>query len=114
VQRADLQQPGHDGLPRNSHGKLPKKVITPGNVPLDEVAIKQQPLHTPYYEFLIPGHKSENEIERAILDRNSRQIYITAHYETGSFVWLSGAPKALLDNWVAKASKYRQHLMNPK
>ena len=97
----------------NSHGKLPKKVITPTGVPLDEVEIKDQPKYTPYYEFLIPGHKSENEIERGILDRNSRQIYITAHYETGSFVWLSGAPKALLDNWVAKASKYRQQLMNP-
>lgn len=95
----------------NSHGKLPKKVITPTGVPLDAVAIKEQPLYTPYYEFLIPGHKSENDIERGILDRNSRQIYITAHYETGSFVWLSGAPKALLDNWVRKASKYRQGLM---
>lgn len=97
----------------NSHGKLPKRVITPTGGPLDEVEIKEQPKYTPYYEFLIPGHKSENEIERGILDRNSRQIYITAHYETGSFVWLSGAPKALLDNWVRKASKYRQQLMNP-
>lgn len=97
----------------NSHGKLPKKVVAPGGVPLAELEISQQPLHTPYYEFLIPGHKSENEIERGILDRNSRQIYITAHYETGSFVWLSGAPKALLDDWVRKASKYRRQLMKP-
>jgi hypothetical protein len=95
----------------NSHNRLPKKVITPTGVPLDDVEKEKQPLYTPYYEFLIPGHKSENEIERGVLDRNSRQIYITAHYESGSFVWLSGAPKALLDNWVMKASKYRQHLM---
>lgn len=95
----------------NSHGKLPKKVITPTGVPLDEVEIKEQPKHTPYYEFLIPGHKKENEIERGILDRNSQQIYITAHYETGSFVWLSGAPRSLLDNWLRKVAKYRQDLM---
>ena len=95
----------------NSHNKLPKKVITPGNVPLATLEKKEQPLYTPYYEFLIPGHKSENEIERGILDRNSKQIYITAHYETGSFVWLSGAPESLVNNWLRKAVEYRRGLM---
>ena len=95
----------------NSHNKLPKKVITPTGVALDKLPKDQQPLYTPYYEFLIPGHKSENEIERGILDRRSKLIYITAHYETGSFVWLSGAPEALLDNWLRKAAKYRKDLM---
>lgn len=37
--------------------------------------------------------------------------YITAHYETGSFVWLSGAPESLVNNWLRKAVEYRKDLM---
>lgn len=90
----------------NKNNKLPKKVNTPGGVALDTVPKGQQAQYTDYIEFLIPGHKSAIDIERAILDRVAGIIYITAHYESGSFVRLSGAPPALVANWQGKAANY--------
>ena len=63
---------------------------------------------TPYVEILIPGHKnSASEIERGIIDVWSKQVYLTAHYDKGSFVWLSGAPDALVNTWRMKAMEVR-------
>jgi hypothetical protein len=90
----------------NTHHKLPKKVNVPGGQELSSLLPSQQPAHTDYIEFLVPGHKNETGIERAILDRATGQIYITAHYTVGSFVWLSGAPGGLVANWQAKALTY--------
>lgn len=90
----------------NKNNRLPKKVNTPGGVALDTLPKGQQAQYTDYIEFLIPGHKSTIDIERAILDRAAGIIYITAHYESGSFVRLSGAPPALVANWTVKAATY--------
>jgi hypothetical protein len=76
----------------NTHNKLPKKVVVPGGKTLASLPPNQQYPLTSYIEFLIPGHKSDTEIERGIFDKDSDQIYVTAHYDKGSFVWLSGAP----------------------
>src|SRR5205085_10487951 len=90
----------------NDHQKLPKKVIPD----LAAKAPSVQPDHTPYIEFLIPGHKASSGIERGVFDRADGLIYITAHYTKGSFVWLSGAPAALVADWQQKASRYVQAL----
>jgi hypothetical protein len=90
----------------NTHHKLPKKINVPGGGLLSALPPNQQPAHTDYIEFLIPGHKKETGIERGILDRAAGQIYVTAHYDVGSFVWLSGAPGGLVANWQAKAAAY--------
>jgi hypothetical protein len=91
----------------NVHGKLPKKVVVPGGGLLaDKPQHEQYPL-TPYIEFLIAGgQKKATGIERGILDKDSGQIYVTAHYTQGSFAWLSGAPATLVGNWQAKAQRY--------
>jgi hypothetical protein len=96
----------------NAHGKLPKKVSGPNGENVADLPKKQQPAHTPYVEFLIPEKKNETGIERGILDRASGQIYVTAHYDVGSIVWLSGAPANLVANWTAKAQTYCTHLTN--
>lgn len=90
----------------NAHGKLPKRVAGPNGEVLAEMPKADQQNHTPYVEFLIPGHKKENGIERGILDRTSGLIYVTAHYDVGSFAWLSGVPGALVSNWSKKATEY--------
>lgn len=91
----------------NAHQKLPKKVVVPGGGLLAHKPEAEQFDLTPYIEFLIAGgQKKATGIERGILDKDSGQIYVTAHYTQGSFAWLSGAPQALVDNWQAKAQKY--------
>lgn len=92
----------------NAHRKLPKKVAGPGGEPLDQVAKDQQHLYTDYVEFTIAGgHKNKhNGIERGILDRITGQIYITAHYDRGSIVWLTGAPNSVVTDWRGKADDY--------
>ncbi len=90
----------------NDHKKLPKQVNVSGFKELREVPSHQQPAHTSYIEFLVPGHKSKIGIERAILDKDDGLIYITRHYTEGSFVLLSGAPDNLVQDWTAKAEEY--------
>ena len=91
----------------NAHHKLPKKVVAPNESGLlADLPAAQQPDHTPYIEFLVEGHKKETGIERGILDKDSGQIYLTAHYDKGSIVWLSGAPATLVGDWQAKALTY--------
>jgi hypothetical protein len=90
----------------NTHHKLPKRVTVPGGRALDELPAHEQPAHTPYYEFLIKGHKTTTGIERGILDRDSGHIYISAHYTEGSFAWLSGAPAEIAADWGAKVVEY--------
>jgi hypothetical protein len=94
----------------NAHGKLPKKVAGPNGELVSELKPSEQPKYTPYVEFLVTGHKSENGIERGILDRVSGLIYLTAHYDVGSIAWLSGAPGGLVSNWSQKARTYTQTL----
>lgn len=94
----------------NTHHKLPKKVAAHDQAgdpaALADLPPAEQPDQTPYIEFLVAGHKSETGIERGILDKDSGLIYLTAHYDKGSIVWLSGAPAALVGNWQAKALTY--------
>jgi hypothetical protein len=90
----------------NTHQKLPKKVTVPNGKSLDQLDPHKQPPHTPYYEFLIAGKKNSTGIERGILDKDSGLIYITAHYTVGSFVWLSGAPGDLVEDWRGKVEAY--------
>lgn len=91
----------------NVHQKLPKKIVVPGGGLLADEPQDEQFDLTPYIEFLIAGgQKKLTGIERGILDKDSGQIYVTAHYTQGSFVWLSGAPQALVSDWQAKAQKY--------
>ena len=90
----------------NDHKKLPKQVVVENFTKLSEVPTHEQPTHTDYIEFLVPGHKSTIGIERAILDKEDGLIYITKHYTEGSFVELSGAPDNLVQNWQAKAEAY--------
>jgi hypothetical protein len=77
---------------KNEHGKLPRKQGK-----------------TPYLEFLIPGYKSKNLIERAVYDTQGRIVYLTCHYDTGSFVRLNGLPedvKMELDRKAAEAKEW--------
>jgi hypothetical protein len=94
----------------NAHGKLPKKVAGPNGELVSDLEAHEQPKYTPYVEFLVTGHKSENGIERGILDLASGLVYLTAHYDTGSIAWLSGAPGALVSNWSQKARGYTRLL----
>lgn len=73
---------------------------------MSDLKKSEQPDHTPYIEFLIPGHKKATGIERGIIDRDDGLIYITAHYTKGSFVLLSGAPNDLVQDWQGKATAY--------
>ena len=92
----------------NEHKKLPKKVSVPPGKELKQLPLNEQIKLTPYVEILIPGHKSDpSEIERGIIDVWSKQVYLTAHYDKGSFVWLSGAPDALVNTWRMKAMEVR-------
>jgi hypothetical protein len=92
----------------NEHQKLPKKVNVPPGKELRQLPLDQQIKLTPYVEILIPDHKSDaSEIERGIIDVWSKQVYLTAHYDKGSFVWLSGAPDALVNPWRMKAMEVR-------
>jgi hypothetical protein len=92
----------------NAHQKLPKKVNVPDGKELRDLPPDQQVKLTPYVEILIPGHKNDpSEIERGIIDVWDKQVYLTAHYDKGSFVWLSGAPDALVNPWRMKAMEVR-------
>jgi hypothetical protein len=93
----------------NAHNKLPKKVNVPPGRELKQLPPDEQIKLTPYVEILIPGHKNDpSEIERGIIDVWSKQVYLTAHYDKGSFVWLSGAPDALVNPWRMKAMEVRK------
>jgi hypothetical protein len=94
----------------NAHGKLPKRVAGPNGELVSDLPARDQPRYTPYIEFLITGHKTENGIERGILDRVSGLVYVTAHYDVGSIAWLSGVPGALVSNWSRKAKDYTRLL----
>jgi hypothetical protein len=104
VQRSDNENT--TAFHGNAHGKLPKQVAGPNGELVSTLPKTDQQNHTPYVEFLIPGHKKENGIERGILDRTAGLVYITAHYDVGSFAWLSGVPGSLVSNWSKKASDY--------
>jgi hypothetical protein len=90
----------------NNHGKLPTKVVVPGGKSLDQLPKSQQAGLTPYIEFLVRGQKSKSGIERGILNRNTGQVYLTAHYTKGSFVELVGVPNSVVADWQGKATQY--------
>ena len=107
----DVQRSNNSGTTAchaNKHNKLPKKIVDAER--LAALPANQQWPRTPYIEFLVTSHKSDTEIERAVLDRDADQIYITAHYDKGSFVWLSGAPPTLVNNWKRKATAYKKEI----
>lgn len=90
----------------NSHRKLPKPVDEARPEPLASIPKYQQPDHTDYIELLVRGHKKESGIERGIIDRRDGGVYLTAHYDKGSFVELVNAPRSLIADWQAKAEEY--------
>jgi hypothetical protein len=94
----------------NAHRKLPKPVDEALQKPLASMPEYKQPDHTDYIELLIRGHKKESGIERGIIDRKDGSLYLTAHYDKGSFVQLINAPGNLVADWQGKAEKYCQLL----
>lgn len=76
---------------KNEHGKLPRKQG-----------------RTPYLEFLISGYKSKNLIERAVYDTQDRIVYLTCHYDTGSFVRLDGLPDDVKMEMDRRAEEARE------
>ncbi|WP_028067648.1 hypothetical protein [Solirubrobacter soli] len=88
----------------NSHGKLPKPGLGDG---LKKFSKGEQVDKTPYFEFLVSG-QSATGITRGIYDYESNLVYLTAHYDKGSFVLLSGAPAALATNWRAKVTEFKR------
>jgi hypothetical protein len=111
LQHASVQassNPRASPFHENEHQKLPKKVNVPPGKELKQLPVSEQIKLTPYVEILVPGHKNDpSEIERGIIDVWSKQVYLTAHYDKGSFVWLSGAPDALVNPWRMKAMEVR-------
>ena len=93
----------------NKHGKLPKRVPQVNGKDLDQLPPSQQVDNTPYFEFLVAGgQKKKSGIERGILDEADGLVYLTAHYDVGSIVVLSGVPGSLVANWRAKVVAYRK------
>lgn len=86
----------------NKHGKLPTKVDWKR---LENLTTAQKATQTPYFEILIPGHP-ESGITRGVIDIRTSRVYLTAHYDTGSFVLLEGAPTALSGDWTTKATQF--------
>jgi hypothetical protein len=99
----DSSNPKSSPFHGNAHKKLPKQVHVPEGKELSQLPADEQVKRTPYVEILVPGHKSTSGIERGIIDTWSKQVYLTAHYDQGSFAWLSGAPDALVNPWLMKA-----------
>jgi hypothetical protein len=86
----------------NAHGKLPKKGL---GDKLHKLSHGDQCDKTPYYEFLVTGQPASG-ITRGVFDKDARLVYLTAHYDQGSFVLLSGAPAGLLNDWGVKVAAF--------
>jgi hypothetical protein len=86
----------------NAHGKLPKKGLGEN---LKKLSAGDQCDKTPYFEFLVAG-QSASGITRGVFDKDDGRVYLTAHYDEGSFVWLTGAPAALVADWNTKVAAF--------
>ena len=86
----------------NKHGKLPTAVAWKR---LEKLSTAQKATQTPYFEILIPGHP-DSGITRGVIDITTGRVYLTAHYDTGSFVLLEGAPATLSGDWTTKATAF--------